>query len=443
MVFKLVAKSNLYNALRLAAGLLTVLALIAHQYIPNKTLVALPNESLSGFLYSGDAGSDGYGKHSSVPSSYWIDKNANRWSCHFKVQDNFSCGYSLSFGPSPTQGIDLSGYDGFKVKLKYRGDASLLRIYMRNYDDNIVAGDPTQSSKFQSTIIRTSNLKTETLVKFNEFSVAQWWIRDFDVARNHAAPQRNNIVTFGFDFVTYGEHELELENVTFVGDWVQSDVFYLTILCIWMVLVIWEGFSRFYQIYLDSRLNREKIYRLQENYKQLKVEKDQFKQLSTTDVLTGVMNRAGLLQVTEKVFSQGFNTSGTGFMILDLDNFKRINDTHGHDVGDRVLQGVAKVISENIRQSDFFGRWGGEEFVVICSYVEKTKFRKLAEKLRKAVSNFSLDLAPPTPLKVTISIGLTMGHKDDTLDDIFKRADFALYEAKSNGRNCIIEKEVA
>lgn len=425
-------KSNLYNALRLLASVLTVIAIVAQQYIPNRTFKIHPNANVSHSIY-GLTNVDG------TPTYIWLDEANDVWRCHYLSSQPYSCGYSLSFFEDYTKGMDLTDYDGFNIKIQYEGDAQRIRLFFRNYNAVYDRGDPLISSKFQSTVIRVANLQEATYVKMSEFSVGEWWIKDFDVPREHAAPERDNVITFGLDFVTPGVHKVKVEEIEFVGAWVSKETFYLGILVIWMTLIIWEGISRFYLIYMNSRKANQKIVELQSNYKQLEIEKNEFEALSTTDVLTGAMNRAGINQFLEKLFGSNYEKTQIGLLIFDIDHFKRINDKRGHDTGDRILAGVSKLIAHNTRQSDVFGRWGGEEFVLICPQTNPTSLMALAEKLRSVVSGHTFE--PSDPLHVTVSIGATSVKSNETFDEVFKRADMALYNAKNGGRNCVIYGE--
>jgi len=426
-------KSNLYNALRLLAGVLTVMAIIAQKYLPQRTLTIFPNPNVPHSLY-GDTHKDG------SSSAEWLDEANDIWRCNFYREDKFSCGYSLSFNPDYTKGIDLSQFDGFKLKLSYEGTAPRIRMFMRNYNSTYDRGDPLLSAKFQSTIIRTNNLREETYVKLSEFTVAEWWIQDFDVPREYAQPERNNVITFGFDFVTPGDHTVRIEKIEFVGAWIATETFYLGILILWMTLIIFEGLSRFYIIYISSRTADEKIVALQSDYKKLEIEKKEFETLSTTDSLTGVMNRTGINQFLETLFGGDYEKNQIGLLIFDIDHFKHINDEFGHDVGDRILTGVSKVLLQNTRQSDVFGRWGGEEFILVCPQTDIDKLTDLGEKLRIAVSQHAFEVNNPNPIHLTLSVGATSVKRNESFQDVFKRADLALYEAKHNGRNRMVYK---
>lgn len=121
-------------------------------------------------------------------------------------------------------------------------------------------------------------------------------------------------------------------------------------------------------------------------------------------------------------------------MLFDIDYFKKINDSLGHDAGDLVLSELSRIINEQVRQTDIFGRWGGEEFILICSQISEERLITLADKLRETIEqhNFIID---GESIKVTVSIGATKVKATETFDAVFKRTDKALYNAKNSGRN--------
>ena len=120
-------------------------------------------------------------------------------------------------------------------------------------------------------------------------------------------------------------------------------------------------------------------------------------------------------------------------VVLDLDLFKQVNDTRGHDSGDRVLKDAAALIADNLRDGDYLGRWGGEEFVVVLPDTSKEEALALAEKIRKAIAGAVFE--PDNPLSLTVSIGVGERHGDEDFASTFKRVDDALYSAKISGRN--------
>lgn len=127
-----------------------------------------------------------------------------------------------------------------------------------------------------------------------------------------------------------------------------------------------------------------------------------------------------------------------GVLFMDIDNFKAVNDTHGHDVGDDVLRAVANTLAANVRSFDFVGRWGGEEFVVVMPNVdEHNTLMRLAERFRRLVALSAVDLPGKGPLSVTVSVGATMARPGETPDGLMRRVDELMYASKEGGRDCV------
>ncbi|TMM47553.1 sensor domain-containing diguanylate cyclase [Colwellia ponticola] len=160
--------------------------------------------------------------------------------------------------------------------------------------------------------------------------------------------------------------------------------------------------------------------------------------LASNDVLTGLPNRRSFHEhLAQLLLLKERNNSNLSVLFIDIDNFKHVNDTKGHDVGDKVLKALAKVLNSHVRKSDFVARWGGEEFVIVLIDSDINQAQVIAEQLRSSVANNS-HLAQISQQHITISLGLTSVAHDDTIDSILKRADDALYQAKSLGKNRII-----
>ncbi len=123
-----------------------------------------------------------------------------------------------------------------------------------------------------------------------------------------------------------------------------------------------------------------------------------------------------------------------GVLFVDIDNFKKFNDTYGHETGDRVLKYVAKTMLTNVRIEDFVGRWGGEEFIVIVSSIDTEDLYGVAEKLRELVASSGVTV-DKEPLKVTVSIGATIAKPNENIASIVSRADKLMYDSKNAGKN--------
>ncbi len=169
-----------------------------------------------------------------------------------------------------------------------------------------------------------------------------------------------------------------------------------------------------------------------------KVFENRLKRLSTTDELTQALNRRKYLEVMEREVERvKRHATPLSLLIFDIDHFKAVNDTYGHDVGDEVLKAVAELVRDNVRKVDYFVRWGGEEFVVITPDTEIYKAIIFAEKLRSRMEENLFDKVG----SITISIGVSTYEKSDTQETLMKRADEALYQAKQTGRNKVVSTE--
>jgi diguanylate cyclase (GGDEF)-like protein len=157
-----------------------------------------------------------------------------------------------------------------------------------------------------------------------------------------------------------------------------------------------------------------------------------------TDPLTGLYNRRYFESVLSE-FHDEFKRIGRplGLLILDLDHFKQVNDTHGHDVGDYVLQEVAKLLQELVREHDIVARIGGEEFAVVAPFANKNQIAPFAERFCRMIEKLKIEINNVI-IRPTVSIGVAISN-DDILDDrdFMKRADKLLYAAKNRGRNQI------
>lgn len=156
------------------------------------------------------------------------------------------------------------------------------------------------------------------------------------------------------------------------------------------------------------------------------------------DDLTGLLNRKGFFNAAVPFMELARrNGRSVAIIVADLDNFKMVNDTYGHQTGDRVLHAAGRAFRETMRSSDLCGRYGGEEFIVLCPEIAPGSAYHIAEKLRLAVDRLN-----PDDLKVTISVGVIEAVPEDTmaaaeeLERLIKFADILLYEAKRSGKNC-------
>ncbi len=162
---------------------------------------------------------------------------------------------------------------------------------------------------------------------------------------------------------------------------------------------------------------------------------EELENLALRDELCQIPNRRYLGDKL-LLFLEMYKRFDLSFAILfvDIDHFKRINDTYSHETGDRVLKMVSSTLFNNLRVNDIVARWGGEEFIICLNGIKIDEITVAAERIRMLVEN-SFITEGELSINVTISIGATMARKDDTLEKLLKRADELLYESKRNGRN--------
>ncbi len=153
---------------------------------------------------------------------------------------------------------------------------------------------------------------------------------------------------------------------------------------------------------------------------------------ASTDPLTKALNRRSFLRKLSQMAAIGDTFS---LVMFDIDHFKSINDTYGHDVGDAVLREISQLVRDNIRENDTLARWGGEEFMVLSARTTKERATQLAERLRVAVAEFSFT---GVPRQITSSFGVVIHKDEENGEDMVKRTDEALYEAKDTGRNKVV-----
>jgi len=185
----------------------------------------------------------------------------------------------------------------------------------------------------------------------------------------------------------------------------------------------------------------ERTVQLEKQAKQLEDAQVKLREMAYRDPLTDLYNRRYFKEVSKELLSLAKRENDPlGLILIDIDKFKIINDSHGHDIGDIVLVRCTQELSNSIRESDLIARIGGEEFAIIFPKTDQKSVEILANNIREKMEKLEIEVTPNTIVRFTVSIGLSMliNQRDKSISEIAKRADNALYQAKNSGRNRIV-----
>lgn len=339
-----------------------------------------------------------------------------------KLRDRFAypyCGIMLQFDPLRLHGRDLHGVKRIRLQMEYQGPVSTLRIVMRNASPAYgIPQTKAESAKYNQVEINAEALRSGTVeIDLADFVVANWWMLQHNIPPQLGRPEFDNIVALGITTgsgAPPGDYRFVLHKIEYEVQSLSRERWYLVIIGAWLSLAL---------LWLLLR-----VVSLQRRSKQLA-------QLATTDALTGICNRTGLEGVLQQALT-GWREHHrpVSFVLIDIDHFKVINDTHGHQAGDRVLAGLADLVRGQVRSQDLLGRWGGEEFLLVCHDASLPQAVAIGEKLRGLVAAHDFG----NGIRITASFGVAAMDRERPLDQLFAAADAALYRAKAEGRNRVV-----
>jgi len=173
--------------------------------------------------------------------------------------------------------------------------------------------------------------------------------------------------------------------------------------------------------------------------KQMELKYTELNHLADYDQLTGLGNRYYMMELLAREERDSSLTSGYSLAMIDIDFFKKVNDTYGHNNGDIVLVEIAKILSNNLPEGLCVGRWGGEEFLMVANHkIAFTDFKELLENIRSQVADHIFELAEGQEIHCTISIGASQYQQGQNIKKVIKKSDDSLYKAKNKGRNLLV-----
>ena len=271
-------------------------------------------------------------------------------------------------------------------------------------------------------------------VSLSQFEVPPWWRTEFKTPFADSRQRIDNVSRLEIltdSLAQDGEHVVTIRSIEFSGKWFSRDLLYFGILLVWMLvtvgfLIVWLNATR-----QSAYVARQRQQELEVANLSLQQRSEELREQAHRDPLTGAHNRAGLRELLQKhLHLVRSSQCKLSIIMLDIDHFKPINDVHGHATGDVILQLFARRIEENTRANDQLVRWGGEEFLLLCTDTCAAEAAVLAEKLRVMLASSTW----PHGGALTCSMGLgQLGN--ESISELLERIDHALYRAKANGRN--------
>lgn len=427
----------LYRQL-VVSTLLALVAILAYFILPEHRDRILPDLVGSEYHLFFDGQSGGQTK------AEWIDKSSFKFTCTVANEGLPApyCGMSINIGKSPT-GKDYASHQRIEIKVDYQGGNQRLRLSMHNFN-------PANSALNNREILKGLDVTFLANETASPITIHNYGWREPDNRNRNKNPlswlnteSPENLLDIGIDLappIAVGEHLIQIEYIDLYGKLLSAEAWYLGVALIWLLFNLLL-FARHLIIQAQRIRNDSQRLSTLVNYSHdLQQESQHYKWLSHTDQLTNALNRNGFATAMSQQNPDGKMKSNTSLLIIDLDNFKRINDTLGHDTGDMVLRETAQIIQKNIRVSDKFVRWGGEEFILLCDATNVKQALLIAEKIRVSIEAAKMTHNDGN-ISITASIGIGVAKSDENFDDLFQRTDQALYRAKNMGRNCVALSE--
>ena len=335
------------------------------------------------------------------------------------------------------KGVDLSDYTEVFINIETVGNNSeQVRFYIRNYNEAYTnLNSDGNSLKINEVQYSPNEYPQGKFIPIKDFNVVSWWLQARKIPLELRGVEISNsplLTIASGGLVEEGKVTIIVKEITFRYNLISKENILFSVIAMWFFSAVIALLLQLNSFRKRLTYSKGQQLKLNEVMVALKLEKAQLEELAKRDALTGLRNRVGLskylMEGEEKAQQHGIPFS---LIFLDIDFFKKVNDQHGHTVGDQLLIHFGRTINENIRQQDKLARWGGEEFVILCLDTEQEKALTLANKLCQFVAKTQLI----DEITITASFGVAQLHQGESTTSFLERADNALYKAKTNGRN--------
>jgi diguanylate cyclase (GGDEF)-like protein len=330
-------------------------------------------------------------------------------------------------------GVDLSHYDAVSLDVDYRGPgAHNLRLAFTDFERGLAVADDYRTHKVAEFDSFTLPANGRITIPLKLVRVASYWKEQQKVDLMRTDVRLDNVISFELQTAPgspLGQYDIAVRSIRFTGKAIGRADLLFCLVSLWIVSAIGLQASMSWMLKRELATTKAEVALLNELTHALELEAQDLTGQAHHDALTGVLNRQGLR--AQLMGSSSLLAPPLSIIFLDLDHFKGINDTHGHKVGDLVLQQFARIVGASVRSTDMLVRWGGEEFLLLCPATNVLEAAAAAEKLRQLVE----DGAWPHGIRVTSSFGVAERFPDEDIADVIARADGELYSAKQSGRN--------
>ncbi|QEG22580.1 GGDEF domain-containing protein [Mariniblastus fucicola] len=306
------------------------------------------------------------------------------------------------------------------------------RIQFRNRIPGIYNDDDPVSRQYNEALFELSESPQTLEFSKEHFHVPGWWAEEYGQGFDDSIASFNQVDAFEIitgSSVSETEVTLVVEEIKLVGHWIPPIVLYRTLLSSWMILALGVVLQKSLDLRQALRQSAERENRLRSLNVSLKSQATTLSQLAQEDALTGLLNRRGITQRIHEAMLREECSTQISLALLDIDNFKIVNDKHGHNFGDDVLTDLSKLFSFRENGCELFARWGGEEFLIVFFARSGAEAREYCEDLRTQIQNV---------IGITCSFGVCEAMPEEPFHDALERADRAMYEAKSRGRNKVV-----
>ncbi|WP_051241314.1 GGDEF domain-containing protein [Vibrio litoralis] len=369
-----------------------------------------------------------------------LDSDTPTMSCRL-VKSDYPwpyCEMTITLSDDVTQGVDLSGYDRVFLDIDYQGvqeNTAKVRVNIRNYEPKVFDPKDDNTLKYNGIEYHAGFAQGGKEIGYDKFQVLTWWLFDYNVAIEESGVKVDNVsmIQIATDSGSVlGDHTITVNKIIFKGDYLSPQAFAFVLLSTWIVAAL---IFLFYELF-QSRKRVLKMAAHAENLNQLNKDLEtkysEVSLIATKDELTGACNRRAIREWLDNLARRvRWGSSRLSMIYVDLDHFKAVNDTFGHNVGDQVLREFAELVYGKLREDDRLVRWGGEEFIIFCPNSDIEGASQVAERIRSTVESYQW----PEVGILTCSFGVTEMAPGEGVTEMIARADEALYHAKRNGRN--------